>query len=49
MLHKFDQEMMSPLELTWLLNKGMVAQLPSELFVIAHMLPFLLLMQEMIT
>jgi hypothetical protein len=43
-----DQEMMSPLELTWLLHKGIVAQLSRELAIIAHMLPLLPSAQDMI-
>jgi hypothetical protein len=44
-----DQEMMSPLELTWLMYKDIVAQLLRELFVVAHMLLFLVLAQDMTT
>jgi hypothetical protein len=42
-----DQEMMSPPELTWLLYEGVVAQFSRELSVVAHMLPLILLAQDM--
>jgi hypothetical protein len=41
MLHEPNQEMMSPLELTWLLHEGIVSQLSRELSVVAYMLPLL--------
>jgi hypothetical protein len=47
MLYEPDQEMMSPLELTWLLYEGIIAQLSRELSVVAHMLSFLPLVQDM--
>jgi hypothetical protein len=47
MLHESDQEMMSLPELTWLLHGGIVAQLLIESSVVAHMLPLLLLTQDM--
>jgi hypothetical protein len=48
MPHELDQEMMSPLKLTWLLYRGVVALLLRESSVIVHMLPLLLLAKDMI-
>jgi hypothetical protein len=39
--------MINLLELTWLLHEGVVAQFSRELSVVAHMLPNLLLAQEL--
>jgi hypothetical protein len=47
MPHESDQAMMCPPELTWLLHKGIVAQLLRESSTVAHMLPFLPLVQDM--
>jgi hypothetical protein len=47
MLYEPDQEMMSPLELTWLLYEGIIAQLSRELSVVAPTLPLLPLAQAM--